>query len=126
MKRVPALTFSVARRQHHAVFGERRPLEVSVFGDDRLMENQRPQPGNVDAVRGQVVHEALLEFVVVDGRGEVAVQDLETVVGSHVERVLDVLDGDIALGHAVDGIPPLLRQELLRRVQRVLAEDALA
>ena len=58
------------------------------------MPDERPQPRHVDAVGGEIVHEAELELVVVDGRGEVAVQDLEAVVGRHVEGVLDVLDGD--------------------------------
>ncbi len=84
---------------------------------------ERPQPRHIDAVGGKVVHEPQLEFVVVDGRREVAVENLEAVVRRHVERVLDVLDGDVALGHAVDVVPKFLGEDLLRRVQTVLGDD---
>ena len=119
----PRLHLLRTRRQHHAIFRERGTLKIAIFGDDGLMTKQRPQPRNIDAVGGQIVHEALLEFVVVDGGGEVAVQDLEAVIRRHVERMLNVLDGDVAFGHAIDGVPQLLAEQLLRRVQRFLAND---
>ena len=87
------------------------------------MVEKRPQPRNIDSVGGKIIHEPQLELVVVDRRGEVAVEDLEAVVRRHVERVLDVLNGDHHPWAPVDGFPKFLSEEFLRRIQGVLGDD---
>ncbi len=99
------LDLSCIRRRYNAILGEGGSLEVAVLSDNGLVVEQAPQPRNINAVGGEVIHKAQLEFVVVDGCGEIAVEDLEAVVRCHVERVLDVLNGDLTLGHVVDGLP---------------------
>ena len=63
---------------------------------------ESPYPGNINTVCGQIIHKAQLELVIVNGRGKVAIEDLEAVVGGHVKGVLDSLNGDLAFGHSVD------------------------
>ena len=77
------------------------------------MVEERPQPGHIDPVSGEIIHEAQEKLVIVDGRGEVAVKDLEAIIGRHVERMLDMLDGDVASGHVIDAIPKFRRQKFL-------------
>src|SRR5437773_6548529 len=52
-----------------------------------------------------------MQFVVVDRGGEVAVEDLESVIRRHVEGVLDALDRDITRWHSKDRVPSLARQQ---------------
>ena len=87
------------------------------------MMQERPQPGHIDAVSGQIIHEAQRKLVIVDGRGEVAVKDLEPIIGRHIERVLDVLDRNVATGHIIDTVPKLRRQKLLGGIDGVLGEN---
>ena len=54
---------------------------------------------------------------------EVTVENLETVVRCHVERMLNVLDGDVTFRHAIDVIPKLLCEDFFRRIQRALVND---
>ena len=77
---------------------------------DGLVADQGPQPRHIDAVGGEVIHEPQLKFVVVDRGREVAIEDLETVVRRHVERVLDVFNRDLALRDGVDGLPEFWRE----------------
>src|ERR1019366_607428 len=108
---------------YNAILGEGGSLEVAVLRDNGLVVDEAPQPGNINAGGGEGIHKPQLELVVVDGCGEIAVEDLEAVVRRHVEGVLDVLNGDLTLGHVVDGLPKFWREDLLRRVQRALVND---
>src|SRR5213078_1713337 len=60
-KRVPALTSNA----FDAGLGERRPLEVAVFGHGGLVMKKAPQPGHVDTICRQIIHEAQRQLVVV-------------------------------------------------------------
>ena len=87
------------------------------------MVQECPQPGHIDPVSGQIIHEAQEKLVIVDGCGEVAVKDLEAIIGRHIERVLDMLDGDLASGHVIDAVPKFRRQQLLGCIDRVCRKD---
>src|SRR5450759_4256730 len=89
----PGLDLRGTRSQYDPILGERLPLKVAVLGNGGLVMEKAPQPRHIDPVGGEVIHEPQLKFVVVDRRREVTVEDLETVVRRHVERVLDVLNG---------------------------------
>src|SRR5258708_31807725 len=54
----------------YAIFRDGWTLEISIFGDGRLVARQSPQPRNVNAEGREIVHEPQLEFVVVDGSGK--------------------------------------------------------
>ena len=88
-------------RRFNAILGEGGSLEVAVLRGSRLGRGRESTTTKHNAVGGEVIHKAQLELVVVDGCGEIAVEDLEAVVRCHVERVLDVLNGDFTLGHVV-------------------------
>src|SRR5437879_13198632 len=88
------------------------------------MVDESPQPGHVDAVGGEVIHEAKRKFIIVYRGCEVAVEDLEAIIRRHVERMLDALNGDIPFGYSVDRVPQFLREQLFRRLKFILLDDA--
>ncbi len=101
----PGLDLKGVLSRIEPILGKRRPFEVAVFGDDGLMMEQGPQPRHIDPVGGQIIHETQTKLVVVDGGSKVTVENLEAVVRRHVKGVLDVLNGDLTLRHAVDTVP---------------------
>src|ERR1700730_909341 len=44
--------------RYDAVRGECRPFQITVLCNKGLMVNERPQPGHIDAVGGEVIHKA--------------------------------------------------------------------
>src|SRR5207249_7088857 len=61
------------QRRYDSILCERWRFEVAVFGDDGLMMHKTPQPGHVNPVGSEIVHEAKRKFVVVDGGREITV-----------------------------------------------------
>ena len=119
----PRFDLESVRRRHDSIIRERGTFEVAVLGDDSLMMDESPQPGHINPVCRQIIHEPERQLVVIDRSRKVAVENLETVVCRHVERVLDVLDGDLTLRHAVDAVPQIVGEQFLRRVERILGHD---
>ena len=109
--------------RHHAILCKSRPLEVAFLGNGGLVMKQTPQPRHVDPVSGKVIHETQHKFVIINRRREVTIENLEGIVRRHVERVLDVFDRNLTLGHAVNGLPKFLREEFLRSGHHVLGDD---
>ena len=78
----PSLNLKRVRRRHDAILGERRPFEVAVPADGGFVLHEAPQPGYVDAIRGQIIHEAQRKLIVVDRGCEVTVENLKAIVAA--------------------------------------------